>query len=76
MIRDQQQQDSRVAIIRVAICHSRKRCTPEARAIQREDAFKQTSKNDEEYLEKVPKELLDGQPGDYVEYSKSGAVVN
>jgi len=49
---------------------------------EKKDAFKETSKSrvlakygGEEYLEEVPKELLNGQTEDYVEYSKSGAVV-
>ena len=29
----------------------------------------------EEYLERIPRELLGGQTEDYVEYSRSGAVV-
>lgn len=44
--------------------------------------MKETSKSSilakyggEKYLEKVPKELLGGQTEDYVEYSRSGAVV-
>lgn len=49
---------------------------------EKKEALKETSKSrvlarygGEEYLEKLPKELLNGQTEDYVEYSKSGAVV-
>jgi pre-mRNA-processing factor SLU7 len=49
---------------------------------QKKDKLKDTSKvsilaryGGEEYLEKVPKELLQGQTEQYVEYSRSGQVV-
>jgi len=49
---------------------------------EKKETLKQTSKTGilaryggEEYLEKVPKELLHGQTEDYVEYSRTGQVI-
>lgn len=49
---------------------------------EKKETLKETSKSSvlakyggEEYLEKVPKELLAGQTEEYVEYSRSGAVI-
>lgn len=50
---------------------------------EKKEQLKETSKvgvlakyGGEEYLEKVPKELLMGQTEEYVEYSRTGQVIN